>query len=119
MLSGNTTWLSSKLHQQYIKKFNECWVPDFEGTKNLSGVLGHLKNRTENIKYSRPLGRFKKIDTEKKYDILVLLSGPGPQRSILEKTLLKTLKNSGKEILFIRGVMENNSWVSNSKKTEA
>ena len=28
VLSGSTSWLSSKLHQNFIKKFDECWVPD-------------------------------------------------------------------------------------------
>ena len=28
VLSGNTTWLSTKLHKKIIQNFNECWGPD-------------------------------------------------------------------------------------------
>ena len=35
VLSGKTTWISSKLHQHYIKKFTECWIPDFQEIPNL------------------------------------------------------------------------------------
>ena len=50
VLSGSTTWFSSKLHQEIIKKFDECWVPDYSGNLNLSGELGHL-NDTINLQY--------------------------------------------------------------------
>ena len=43
VLSGNTTWMSSKAHQKIILKFDACWVPDVEGKPNLTGKLGHLK----------------------------------------------------------------------------
>jgi hypothetical protein len=26
VMTGNTTWLTSKLHQSIIKKYTECWV---------------------------------------------------------------------------------------------
>ena len=43
VLSGTTTWLSTKMHQKFIKKFDACWVPDADGELNLSGKLGHTK----------------------------------------------------------------------------
>ena len=39
------------------------------------------------------------------YDYLVLLSGPEPQRTILESILLKEFKNTEYKVLFIRGVI--------------
>ena len=30
VLTGNTSWFTTKLHKKYIQKFNECWVPDVE-----------------------------------------------------------------------------------------
>jgi len=105
VLSGNTSFLSSSLHQQYISKFDQCWVPDVEGKKNLSGILGHLKNKPENVTYIGPISRLKKTNTPKFYDFLVLLSGPEPQRSILESILLKEFRTSKAKILFIRGVI--------------
>lgn len=105
VLSGNTSFLSSYLHQSYIKKFDQCWVPDADGEKNLSGVLGHLVKKPDNVKYIGPISRFKKTEVPQLYDYLVLLSGPEPQRSILESILLQELKNAEEKILFVRGVI--------------
>lgn len=106
VLSGNTTWLSSKLHQQIISKFNECWVPDYKDAKNLSGVLGHVDSYKHVIKYLGPLTRFKKHELKTKYNLMVLLSGPEPQRSLLEYQLLQQLKHYRGKIIFIKGKIE-------------
>lgn len=112
VLSGKTTWFSSKWHQKIIKKFDECWVPDFEYEPNLSGQLGHLKQKFDNLKYIGPLSRFKKQAIEKTIDILVILSGPEPQRTKLEKKLLVLLEDRKKKVLFIRGLVEPNQRVT-------
>lgn len=106
VLSGNTTFLSSKIHQSIIHKFNECWVPDTEGDTNLSGTLSQVINFKIPIKYLGPLSRMKKENHTIKYDILILLSGPEPQRSILETILLKEFKDDSRNILLIQGVIE-------------
>ncbi|WP_178986715.1 glycosyltransferase [Winogradskyella helgolandensis] len=106
VLSGNTTWLSSKLHQKIISKFNECWVPDYMGTINLSGELGHPKNFEAPVKYLGALTRFKKRDVETEYNLLVLLSGPEPQRTYLEEKLLSDLKHYKGRVLFVKGKVE-------------
>lgn len=106
VLSGNTTWLSSKLHQQIILKFNECWVPDHNGSDNLSGELGHVENFVASVKYLGPLTRFRKQDIKTKYNLLVLLSGPEPQRTFLEEKILNELKHFNKSVLFIKGKVE-------------
>ncbi|MFD1094293.1 glycosyltransferase [Salegentibacter chungangensis] len=106
VLSGNTTYLSSKLHQNYIRKFDECWIPDMPGAMNLSGILGHLKKQKPHIKYIGPLSRFEKKELRLKYQMMVLLSGPEPQRTILEKILLRELGGFQGKLLFVRGVME-------------
>ena len=106
VLSGNTTFLSSRIHQQYIMKYDQCWIPDAPKKPNLSGFLGHGRKAQENVKYLGVLSRFEKKDLEIKYDYMVLLSGPEPQRSLLEKILLSQLKTSTKKILFVRGVID-------------
>ena len=104
VLSGNTTYFSSKIQQKFIQKFNECWVPDLPGSKNLSGILGHLKETTSAIKYIGPLSRIEKRSWPKVYDYLIILSGPEPQRTFLELKLLQVFKHTESKILFIRGV---------------
>lgn len=106
VLTGNTTFLTSKIHHWFIKNFNECWVPDFEEADNLSGHLGHLKNKRVNTKYIGPLSRFEKNDTKKIYDLMVILSGPEPQRTMLEDKLFNEIKNYPGKVLFVRGKIE-------------
>ena len=106
VLSGKTSWLTTKLHLRYLLKFNSCWVPDVSGAENLSGKLGHPEKIVEKINYIGPLSRIEKKTLPIKYDIMVLLSGPEPQRTLLEKKLIKELDNSSKEILFVKGIVE-------------
>jgi len=105
VLSGKTTGITSKTHQKIIQQFTECWVPDIEEEPNFSGKLGHLKNSTLNVKYIGILSRFQPKKAEIKYHLLVLLSGPEPQRTLLENKLLQELKNYTGKILFVRGVI--------------
>jgi len=106
VLTGNTTWISSKLHQHIIKKYDECWVPDWEEKPNLSGKLGHLKNSDLQVKYVGPLSRLNKMELPKKYNLMVILSGPEPQRGILEERLRELLTTYDGKVLFICGKIE-------------
>ncbi|WP_313806311.1 glycosyltransferase [Flavobacterium sp.] len=106
VLTGNTSWLTTKIHHYFIKKYNICWIPDTSEKPNLSGKLGHLKNSSLNLKYIGPLSRIKKKKTATLYDLMVLLSGPEPQRTLLETKLKEELKNYDGNILFVRGVVE-------------
>lgn len=106
VLTGSTTWLSTMMHLDFIKKFDACWVPDFERMDNLSGKLGHPEKTPSNVQYIGPLSRMKKLETEKKYDILVVLSGPEPQRTFLEEKLMLELRGLDKKILFVLGKVE-------------
>ncbi len=106
VLSGNTTLLSTKLNQKYIKRFNECWVPDLNGTPNLSGKLGHVASPKITAKYIGPISRFEPNKCSIIYDIMVLLSGPEPQRNILEEKLMEQLIHYKGKILFVKGIVE-------------
>lgn len=109
VLSGQTTWITSKLHQFFISKYNECWVPDLNDIPNFSGTLGHLKDdesKNFKIKYIGILSRFEKQDLPKKYDLLVVLSGPEPQRTILEEKIIFELKKYTGNVVFVKGKVE-------------
>jgi uncharacterized protein (TIGR00661 family) len=106
VLTGNTSWITSKLHQYIIKKYDECWVPDVAEIPNLTGKLGHLENPHFKINYIGPLSRFTKKELPKKYDLLIILSGPEPQRSILELHLREEIKRYKGKVVFVRGVIE-------------
>jgi len=115
VLSGNTTWLSSKLHQKIIDKFDECWVPDHPGIPNLSGELGHIENSKKPLKYLGPLSRFEKQDPLKTNDLLVVLSGPEPQRTLLQEKLLNELTLFTGNICFVKGLVERDQLISKEK----
>jgi uncharacterized protein (TIGR00661 family) len=115
VLSGTTTWLSTKMHAKIMSKYNECWVPDTMGSPNLSGDLGHIKTIKASLKYIGPISRFEKQTLEKKFDLLVLLSGPEPQRSILETLLFKELKRYKGTVLFVKGCVETNQEISTNE----
>lgn len=102
----------SKINQNYISKFNEVWVPDLENEKeSLSGELSHGKHFHKKVKYIGPQSRLADLITdvdpdsyrEDKYDYLILLSGPEPSRTELEKKLVKLTTGSEKRIALVRG----------------
>ena len=106
VLSGITTRLSSKIHQHIIKKFDECWIPDFNSTTNFSGKLSQVNNTNYNLKFIGTLSRFERGTTAIMHDYLVVLSGPEPQRTLLENKLFSALKHSTKRTLLVKGVIE-------------
>lgn len=117
VLTGNTTWISSKLHQHFIKKFTECWVPDFQESPNLTGKLAHLRNSSLHLKYLGSLSRLEKKELVYKYKLMVILSGPEPQRTLLEEKIIHELQNYNGKVIFIKGKVENNQKKDVEKNT--
>lgn len=96
--------IARKFHYWFIKKYTQCWVPDFEGKENIAGQLSHPKDLPANIKYIGCLSRFERHEAaEIQYDLLILLSGPEPQRAIFEKLLLLQLQQFSGKVLLVRG----------------
>ena len=112
VLSGNITWLSSKMHEYYIRKFDECWIPDTKESPNLSGELGHLKNTTLKLKYIGVLSRLRKLDLPIVYNLMIILSGPEPQRTMLEEKLISELPDYKGSVVFIKGKIESEQSVT-------
>lgn len=105
--TGNrfTNWLTRKIHYHYINQFTECWVPDIKDSGGLAGALSHPdKWPKAPVHYIGPLSRFTFFPAEKKYDLAVVLSGPEPQRSILEELLLKEIVQYPGPCLLVRGL---------------
>tara|TARA_R110002072_G_scaffold269256_1_gene428549 strand:+ start:724 stop:1815 length:1092 start_codon:yes stop_codon:yes gene_type:complete len=94
------------LHYYFINKYQEFWIPDFQGSPNLAGKLSQRKRRAEKIKYLGPLSRFSHKNSnqqEKDIDLLIILSGPEPQRSKLESKLLSQISELDIRSRLIRG----------------
>jgi predicted glycosyltransferase len=98
-------WLNS-INHKFISKFNQCWIADLEETDlSLAGELSHGKELSENACYIGPLSRFtkKELLPSKTIDVLILLSGVEPQRTLLEEKLTAALRNSKLNIVLVRG----------------
>jgi len=98
-MSGVVNWINRKA----IRKFDRCWVPDTADDNNLSGKLSASFDHP--IDFVGILSRLERIEVpEKKYDVLILLSGPEPQRSVLEKLLVDQMGDiTHHRIAFVRG----------------
>lgn len=105
--AGWLSGLSNRIHQSYIKQFNEVWIPDFEKEKeSLAGKLSRIV-KLDHVKYLGPLSRLKPTyQSMERLDYLCLLSGPEPQRTMLESLLIEKARDSTKRICLIRGTVE-------------
>jgi UDP-N-acetylglucosamine transferase subunit ALG13 len=112
---GTLNWVEPilyKLHQWFINHYQECWVPDLPGEKNLSGDLAHLHPLPPNGSFIGALSRFMEMDQTTGYssnmtgpDLLVMLSGPEPQRTMLEDLVMKDLAHhANKRTVILRGL---------------
>ncbi|MGB8190696.1 MAG: glycosyltransferase [Chitinophagaceae bacterium] len=100
--------LLQKWNYKFINRFNECWVPDFENKPGLAGELSHPEHLPAvPVKYIGGLSRFDACvrDTQTmQYDLLIVLSGPEPQRSIFENILLNEVKFYKGRAALVRGL---------------
>lgn len=86
--------------KNWTKGFNQFWIPDYPDQR-LTGKMTNNSSETPST-FIGPLSRF--AEAKKKGEgILVILSGPEPQRSMLEKNLNDKLANVKEEVTFIRG----------------
>ncbi|MDQ3051784.1 MAG: glycosyltransferase [Bacteroidota bacterium] len=98
-------WLY-QLHKKRIEKFHELWIPDVEGPGNLAGSLTEAPGLTIPKKYIGFLSRFNESiqRAQKKYDYISVLSGPEPQRSLLENKIKAYFLSSEKKCLIVQGI---------------
>lgn len=98
--------LLQKRNYKYINRFTECWVPDEAGENNWAGELSHpLKKPVIPLRYICPLSRFNKTnEEEKKNHLLIILSGPEPQRTILEDKIINDIAHYSGSATVVRGL---------------
>jgi UDP-N-acetylglucosamine transferase subunit ALG13 len=91
------------LHRKIIQNFSACWVPDVAGENSLAGNL--TAHRGQKITYIGHLSRFRCLEPEsQKYEVLALISGPEPQRTMFETLVRKELMKSGKKAMMVKGI---------------
>ena len=94
-----------RLNYKYVNRFSECWIPDNKNEWNLAGELSHSARRPSvPVKYIGPLSRLQKLDLNQNACLLILLSGPEPQRTIFENLLIQQLNDHRSAVVFVRGL---------------
>jgi UDP:flavonoid glycosyltransferase YjiC (YdhE family) len=96
-------WMNYRL----IRNFSRCWVPDVSGSKALAGELSNpVANPIIPLRYIGWLSRLTPRENDSGADVLVLLSGPEPQRSLLEEKILEQTAGLACKIALVRGLPE-------------
>jgi len=125
--------LLQRLNYRLIQKFSQCWVPDIEEDGGLAGGLSHpVKMPHVPVHYIGWLSRFGGDGEAGRLQgsvgdaeagrlpgfahmpagagpedyILVLLSGPEPQRTLLETIILRQAAECPRRLVLIRGLPE-------------
>lgn len=101
-------WLIKRL----VSPFDYCWIPDLPQPFSLAGDLVHKYPLPQNAVLIGPLSRFMDVSNQPPFPdptfhnpaaLLVLLSGPEPQRSILEELLIKKLSEESIQTIMVTG----------------
>jgi predicted glycosyltransferase len=100
------------INKRFIRKYDICWIPDFEPHHGLAGTLSHPPSLPAHARYIGILSRFSTFTDPfaaldaPGFDILVMLSGPEPQRTILEEKILMQLVSINLQVAMVRGMPE-------------
>ena len=108
-------WLEKPAHQlikKLISRFDSCWIPDNPLHDSLAGDLVHKYPFPDNARLIGSLSRFMHQyddikDNDNEYDLLIILSGLEPQRTILQKILTEKVIAEDIKTLMITGVLNN------------
>ena len=103
--------IAQSLHARIYKRYDKVWVPDYaELPKSLSGELGHPNHVSCPIEYIGPLSRFEKLVSDiahpsHVYDVVAVLSGLEPQRTMLEQEIRNRYAGGKEKVLIVQGLM--------------
>lgn len=102
-------WIARRIIQKinylFIQRFNACWVPDYKNAY-LAGKLSHpLYMPSIPVSYIGRLSRIKDpLPAGNPGALLIILSGPEPQRSIFEQIIVRQLKQLQTPAVLVRGL---------------
>ncbi|MCF2447111.1 glycosyl transferase [Dyadobacter sp. CY345] len=86
-----------RLHYNILEKFDACWIVDALQHKSIGGELSHPSTIPSNARYIGILSQLELPASGQRLnpgEILVLLSGPEPQRTQLENIILNQIPPS-------------------------
>jgi hypothetical protein len=97
-----------------LKNFNTIEIPDYNTTNKLSGDLSQTNARVSRL-FIGPLSQVKLLQAPLKKQLLLILSGPEPQRSRFAKDILEDTSQLGFKVI-VAG--ESNIKSTNSNVTQ-
>jgi len=110
-LGGSSEKILRNWNYRFINRFTECWVPDNDGPDNLAGQLSHPPAMPNiPVTYLGQLSRFQvgeqfsKVSKPRNGHILFILSGPEPQRSLLEDKIINDVSHYQGTATIVRGL---------------
>jgi uncharacterized protein (TIGR00661 family) len=106
-------WISVWFNRLMFKHFGRIFVPDVESDRNLSGSLAHSKEwrAKSKISYIGILSSVAQEKVEKDIDLLVMISGPEPQRSIFEEIIKRQIGLiPGRKVVILGKPGEETDW---------
>ena len=97
--------LLQRMNYKLIRRFSRCWVPDIGGPASLAGELSGPKRMPQvTTRYIGILSRMEGSKVAHEKEVLVILSGPEPQRTLLEKKILQQAAALPDRIILVRGL---------------
>jgi UDP:flavonoid glycosyltransferase YjiC (YdhE family) len=98
--------LLQKINYRYIRRFDYCWIPDAADEQhNLGGELSHPAILpVTHGRYMGAVSRIKKEAVPASGKLLVLLSGPEPQRTLFEQKIIEQLHQLQRPAILVRGL---------------
>lgn len=104
-ISGAIDNIVKTIHVRILQRFTACWIPDAEGSV-LSGELSCKGQLPAGFHFIGPLSRFagRQIQFTVTSKLLIILSGPEPNRTHWENQLLKQLAHYNKPYTIVRGL---------------
>lgn len=95
-----------RIHKHIIEKFDECLVPDYENPDDsLASDLTHKYPLPCNAKFIGPLSRFtnlKPFVKPQKCDVLAILSGVEPQRTMFENAVRERFQDKNLNVIIAK-----------------
>ncbi|XZF16509.1 glycosyltransferase [Chitinophagaceae bacterium MMS25-I14] len=96
--------LMRQQHYSYLQRFHECWIPDIPGNINLSGTLAHPGQLPKSSRYIGLLSQMQEQPIPGgEPHLLILLSGPEPQRGMLSDILWEQVQQYNGPVSFVEG----------------
>ena len=99
--------LVNRIIHYFLKKFDEIYIPDIADPDNYSGMLSAASHKFRHSKFIGTLSRFSDNNSQLNaeiFDLVVMLSGPEPQRTLLEEKCQRILAGRGLKCCFLRGL---------------